>query len=772
VSDFDIDGFLRETLFGERPEVPSPVQRPANAAKVGSLRDVFTGENRATVATERLPELSMIGAGGNPFRAAAAMTSFDPEEQIAILAQDKPIRVLLTDPEGRNAWFDVGSGTPINTRTGEPAARRRGVLNLPEGWSLGDQQGNVILEREGQRAVLNQPGVSPMDALQLGAVGAAFTPAGRAGVGAPTLFSGIGRVGVASAATQVPLEVAQAAAGGDFSAGDVALSGGFGAAGQGVVGGLAKMLPVPLLRQLAGASNAAPDQIPPELTIRVQQEAQRLGLDPAIVNRDFMRDLTAAARNATNPSTDEIAAVAGAGEFQIPLTRGEISLDQGQLSLEDSMRVGALGTGEGSPQELMLGQQATARDAANNAFSNIRLQAGGPQIENPSQAGAIVRQGIQEAEAAASEAVSAAYNIPDAGVTREGIGRILSAVQRTGRGDLSFVRDAPQTAALQAEAGQFLRTLASGDRQGTVRPIAMQRIEQLRRRIDARFRQADNANDRRQVLLIKQAFDAELDRVVADGLMSGNPDALAALKSARGLMAEYARNFFPQTRPQRGGGTRQDPAGRFVQTIVEGNPTSDEVVSALFGSEAISARAGRQMAERFGQILGRESDGWGAIRQAAFLRLIKTNRQQGGNQPRFISADQSITAFDRAMERQRELMTTLFSPQEIAQMRRFLDVVKRTQADIQRSRENPAGTGQKMAKIMSERGMQILQSLSFVNEPGTILATVGIGAVRGARARGAATRAVRPFDRVRSTGPAAAGLVGTGVAAGRAATEQ
>jgi hypothetical protein len=493
-------------------------------------------------------------------------------------------------------------------------------------------------------------------------------------------------------------------------------------------------------------------------------------MDPAKVNDQFMRDLVAAARDAMNPTDEEIAAVSGVKEFGIPLSRGEISLDQGQLSLEDTMRSGGLGTGEGSPQELMLSLQDTQRGATQNAFSNIRLGMGGPQIESPSRAGAIVQQGIRETEAAASDAVSAAYDIPEGGITREGLGRLLAAVQRVGRRDMSFTRDSPQTAALQSEAAQYLRTLAQADTKGTVRPIAMQRVEQLRRRIDSRFREAQTANDRRQVMEIKQAFDAELDRIVADGLMSGSPDALAALKSARGLMAEYARKFYPQTKTTRGGVRLGDPAGKFIQTIVEGNPTEAEVVNALFGASTISTRTGQQMAERFLGILGPESEGWQAIRQAAFLRIVQTNRTNTGGS--FVSADQSLTALERALEQNRGLMQTLFSPAELGQMRRFLLQVKRTQADIQRSRENPSGTGQKAAKILSERAAQIAQSLTFVNEPMTILATLGITTARNASNRATATRAIRPFDRVRATAPAAAPLVGTGVALNRAATEQ
>lgn len=82
-----------------------------------------------------------------------------------------------------------------------------------------DEKGNVLLgnNRTGARAVINKPGITGIDAAQLAGLGAAFSPAGRAG--------GIARGVLAGAGTQAGIEGLQTAAGGDFNAEQVAAAG-------------------------------------------------------------------------------------------------------------------------------------------------------------------------------------------------------------------------------------------------------------------------------------------------------------------------------------------------------------------------------------------------------------------------------------------------------------------------------------------------------------------------------------------------------------------
>ena len=83
-----------------------------------------------------------------------------------------------------------------------------------------DQAGNVfpvlVNNKTGAATPINKPGLSGMDVLQMAGLGAAFTPAGRAGtVGGAMLKAG---------ATETAIQGAQAATGGEFNPEDVVLS--------------------------------------------------------------------------------------------------------------------------------------------------------------------------------------------------------------------------------------------------------------------------------------------------------------------------------------------------------------------------------------------------------------------------------------------------------------------------------------------------------------------------------------------------------------------
>jgi len=130
--------------------------------------DVITGNDRQTNATRNLPELgteiglgeflgmdTRVGLGdvrGLPV-SAAALTTTDPVEMVKIL-QEK-------------------AGDRLSVRP--------------------DEAGNIIVGLDGREAVLNKPGFTPFDAMQLGGFMAAFTPASKAATAPKTLGNQLGR---------------------------------------------------------------------------------------------------------------------------------------------------------------------------------------------------------------------------------------------------------------------------------------------------------------------------------------------------------------------------------------------------------------------------------------------------------------------------------------------------------------------------------------------------------------------------------------------------
>jgi hypothetical protein len=178
--------------------------RSANA-KIGGddaivkLKKLVTGEDRKTDLTDKLPELHRSGllSGESAAKAAAIspalLTATNPDEISQIITKNFPNVAVTYNKDAKGNVF------PILTNS-----------------------------ENGASTVINKPGMSMFDAMQVLGIGAAYTPAARA----PTVLA----AGLASGATEAAIQGSQALAGGEFNPEDVVLSAGIGAAGKGVEG--------------------------------------------------------------------------------------------------------------------------------------------------------------------------------------------------------------------------------------------------------------------------------------------------------------------------------------------------------------------------------------------------------------------------------------------------------------------------------------------------------------------------------------------------------
>ena len=124
---------------------------------------------------------------------AAAMTMFDPSEVGQMLTQ--------IDPD-----------------TGERRWPQFALQTAPDGTLIVNNTEN------GTRAIINRPGFSPMDAVQMLGIGAAFTPAGRITAAAPAVAGRIALGASTAGLTEAAIQKGQEAAGGQFDPLDIALS--------------------------------------------------------------------------------------------------------------------------------------------------------------------------------------------------------------------------------------------------------------------------------------------------------------------------------------------------------------------------------------------------------------------------------------------------------------------------------------------------------------------------------------------------------------------
>lgn len=224
------------------------VTQPQEKSFLQSVGDFFTGNDRATEKTDRLPELSednglLFGESGAKIAAIAPaiMTATDPNEIAKILTNNFPDIGVTYDKDAQGNIYPILA----NNRTGAVAQ-------------------------------VNRPGLSGFDVLQGLGIMSAYSPAGRAA----SIPSAIAR----NAATEATIQGAQAAAGGDFDGDEVALATGLGAGVQALGQGAGTVK-----RLMTKTDDLTPEQ-------QLAQQADQLGID--LTSSDVMPPKTFAGKTA------------------------------------------------------------------------------------------------------------------------------------------------------------------------------------------------------------------------------------------------------------------------------------------------------------------------------------------------------------------------------------------------------------------------------------------------------------------------------------------
>ena len=164
------------------------LQKTEPMGVLGGIREAVTGTERATPTTQALPDWASM-----PELNTFSMASFK-----------SALGTMMTSPEETVQVIQA---------------------NFPGVKVSQDEKGNFVLQSsiDGQMYAI-KPGFQVSDIPRAAGAIAAFTPAGRAAT-IPTAIAG-------GAATQTAIEASQAATGGRFDTGEVALAGAMGGAGQ------------------------------------------------------------------------------------------------------------------------------------------------------------------------------------------------------------------------------------------------------------------------------------------------------------------------------------------------------------------------------------------------------------------------------------------------------------------------------------------------------------------------------------------------------------
>lgn len=207
-------------------------------------------------------------------------------------------------------------------------------------------------------------------------------------------------------------------------------------------------------------------------------------------------------------------------------------------------------------------------------------------------------------------------------------------------------------------------------------------------------RSHNNRNaDNKALNELSYIFNDYVDDIVENSLISGDANAWAKFREARGLAAQYFKKYGP--------GNNKDKAQNFINEIVTNAEnglelTNEQLVDRVFGSSEMGFdKASGAIMKRMQQMLSPE--GYNQFKLEALQKILtplRMERPQAGVYKKNLN---------RLLRQQPTLMKTLFKPQDISLMKDVGDLGMRIYTRPI-NRMNPSGTGEfigKMRKLIS-----------------------------------------------------------------------
>jgi hypothetical protein len=635
---------------------------------------------------------------------------------------------------------------------------------LPGATFEKDPEGNIIATYQGQTGYLNKPGFDPADMVDFASSVVKYLPAAKFGAGGANLATQIGRAGLAGGATSVAEDAAAMAQGSEQGIDPVkaAVTGAFSAGGQ----ALSKPISAGLSwvsaqgRKVWDALRTQPQAVAPNGTLTAQGAAiaQQYGLDPGQMTRQLAAQLEAAARTATSaalPDEQIPAAVrntALSNRFGVPLTRGQLTDDYAQQSLEENLAKMDVSSRAGT---IIRGARDQADEAMLGANGNTGMGLLQREVAGPAAGADAATSGqtVMQATRARADAARAAYR--DAYAQARDADAAMDS--RAFKGFLAEIDDNLQNSEVGYDADLMPRTAKMLERlrgnaawfegMGSKAPrkIPLQDLEKTRKLINSLSREAD-ATDRIGLSVLRTEFDDMVNRALDDGQVVGPTDAVQAWRTGRDLFRRYQQVF---GEPARDAGRLEKGA----QTEVVNWLRSD----AATGETAIrGVLNNRALARRIIDVNGAGSPAHQAMKQGVMESIFRPALKNEGISPRLV-VSRYETYFNGGY---RENLATIFSSQERRAIGEFVQLAR---ARI--PQDGVVNTSNSTNALM--KGIQQLgQVFGFVSGgPTGALAGAGIQAAAGARSTAQATAAVRGLP-ARQIAPL------TGAAVGGATADQ
>ena len=224
---------------------------------------------------------------------------------------------------------------------------------------------------------------------------------------------------------------------------------------------------------------------------------------------------------------------------------------------------------------------------------------------------------------------------------------------------------------------------------GKVSPIVFDRFEKKRRFISDLISTATRSGEKTEVralISIKKEFDKFLDDSIDNVLFSGDKAGLEALKKAQKAFIDNQRNF-GNNPIIKNGVVVKDKAGQVLGQILNDPAiTPIEVINYALGSKVVGAGGVPiRMIQRLKKIMNISKIDDAAFENADFVGLRTATLQRIfensiNTTTRKFSPEVLVRQFNEVFKNNKAFMAELFTKQEIAQLRKFVGVVKNTLA--------------------------------------------------------------------------------------------
>lgn len=430
------------------------------------------------------------------------------------------------------------------------------------------------------------------------------------------------------------------------------------------------------------------------------------------------------------PGVDPLQRMADADTFQIPLTQGQRTGNLAQTADEEAMRHAARGAGPAETMQAFARRQGEATNVARQGIQD-QLADTRPSISSVDEAGEMVTRGVRDTATGFKNRSQKAYSKAEAAnpvIRAEHVREVQEDfVKRLTATDFPFDEKLHPTAFNAMK--EIDRLAALPDAEDGIIGISLKGIEIARRRMLAT--RGTNPDDMRAMKLVRGAFDDWIDDAVDRKLFDGDPAGLDALKEARANWSKYRAITDPKT---------GDDAGRVLSKMVKNDVNGQEVGNWLFGSSIVNPPATTvRVAKRLKSTLGADSDAWGAVRQAAWIRATRgKDGQDLGPQALSSAIHAMVDGRGKALARQ------LFTPDEISLMRKFANVQRSMVPDPRAT--NPSKSSYGVARVMGPivTGLASALGLQTGGIAGAIGAAAAVPAVRSIVGNAAARRATNP----------------------------